>query len=161
MKFICDLIIIFLLILQMSLKQALLKNKKTKHWQINILLTRKCTQVCTMVGVERRVSCQVGWDSSQEIRLAWDFNPRKDSKTERTGVTQLPAVPMGRIQYMATIIFLPALEEFLKRIEADKSIYLAWSNRFLRDYAFLSRRTLNANKIKLPVKLLLEWFRFF
>ena len=89
-----------------------------------------------MVGVERRVSCQVGWDSSQEIRLAWDFNLRKDSKTEGTGVTQLPAVPMGRIEYMATIIFLLALEEFLKRIEADKSIYLAWSNRFLSDYFF-------------------------
>lgn len=50
----CD-FFFFLLILQMSLKQALLKNKKTKHWQIYIYLTRKCTQVCTMLGVETRL----------------------------------------------------------------------------------------------------------
>lgn len=85
------------------------------------------------------VFCQEGWDS-QEIKLAWDFNLRKDSKPEGTGVVHLPAVPMGRIQYMAEIIFLAALEEFLKKIETDKSKeveYLEWSNRFLSDYAFL------------------------
>jgi len=30
-------------------------------------------------------------------------------------------VPKGRIQYMTEIIFLPALKEFLKRIETGKS----------------------------------------
>lgn len=122
-------------ILQMSLKHALLKNKKTKHWKTNAHLTRKCAQIHTMVGVGSRDFCQ-GY--SQEISLGWDFNLRKDLKTKCTGVAYCS---YGKSNSVHDWNYFSTLEDFLKGlklINLGKDVEWAWSNRFLSESAFLS-----------------------
>ena len=120
----------FFFILQMSLKHALLKNKKTKHWKTNAHLTRKCAQIHTMVGVGSRDFCQ-GY--SQEISLGWDFNLRKDLKTKCTGVAYCS---YGKSNSVHDWNYFSTLEDFLKglklinlgRMWSERGVIASWVN---------------------------------